>query len=429
MEYTYDAADQLVTRTDALGTTRYTYDLLGRRTREEGPAGERRYSWNTDGELTRVVRVHREGDRRRAERAWDIERDASGTVTSVGEVPLTWDAASGATAPVTVGALSLDTTSGVSMTSGPAGAGARAWPTWSAWDVPTEGAGTGRTGAGPGAEGDGAGPGPSGGGGRAAQIGDPWAQVGAASLGEDLVLETSGALGLDGLSLMGARVYDTATRSFLTTDPLLAPPGAAWGPNPYSFAGNDPVNLADPTGMAPVSDEQLRAYNQAHSGMLASAWDAATSWLADNWQYVAAAAVVVAGVAMVATGVGTGVGASILVGAASSGVFSAGSQYITTGHIDWRQVALDTAIGGASGAAGGGAAAGLTRATARTSMSCMGRNILVGAAEEAADNGVSNALNYLTGPGPHTLGGLASSTVRACWREPSPAVPAGPWPR
>lgn len=415
VEYTYDAADQLVTRTDALGTTRYTYDLLGRRTREEGPAGERRYSWNTDGELTRVVRVHREGDRRRAERAWDIERDASGTVTSVGEVPLTWDAASGATAPVTVGALSLDTTSGVSMTSGPAGAGARAWPTWSAWDVPAEGAGTGRTGAGPGAEGDGARPGPSrggpsGGGGRAAQIGDPWAQVGAASLGEDLVLETSGALGLDGLSLMGARVYDTATRSFLTTDPLLAPPGAAWGPNPYSFAGNDPVNLADPTGMAPVSDEQLRAYNQAHSGMLASAWDAATSWVADNWQYVAAAAVVVAGVAMVATGVGAGVGASILVGAASSGVFSAGSQYITTGHIDWRQVALDTAIGGASGAAGGGAAAGLTRATARTSMSCMGRNILVGAAEEAADNGVSNALNYLTGPGPHTLGGLASST-------------------
>ena len=410
VEYTYDAAGQLVTRTDALGTTRYTYDLLGRRTREEGPAGECRYSWNTDGELTRVVRVHREGDRRRAERAWDIERDASGTVTSVGEVPLTWDAASGATAPVTVGALSLDTTSGVSMTSGPAGAGARAWPTWSAWDVPTEGAGTGRTGAGPGAEGDGARPGPSGGGGRAAQIGDPWAQVGAASLGEDLVLETSGALGLDGLSLMGARVYDTATRSFLTTDPLLAPPGAAWGPNPYSFAGNDPVNLADPTGMAPVSDEQLRAYNQAYSGMLASAWDAATSWVADNWQYVAAAAVVVAGVAMVATGVGAGVGASILVGAASSGVFSAGSQYITTGHIDWRQVALDTAIGGASGAAGGGAAAGLTRATARTSMSCMGRNILVGAAEEAADNGVSNALNYLTGPGPHTLGGLASST-------------------
>ena len=420
VEYTYDAAGQLVTRTDALGTTRYTYDLLGRRTREEGPAGERRYSWNTDGELTRVVRVHREGDRRRAERAWDIERDASGTMTSVGEVPLTWDAASGATAPVTAGTLSLDTTSGVSMTSGPAGAGARAWPTWSAWDVPTEGAGTGgtgagRTGAGPGAEGDGARPGPSGGGpsgggGRAAQIGDPWAQVGAASLGEDLVLETSGALGLDGLSLMGARVYDTATRSFLTTDPLLAPPGAAWGPNPYSFAGNDPVNLADPTGMAPVSDEQLRAYNQAHSGMLASAWDAATSWVADNWQYVAAAAVVVAGVAMVATGVGTGVGASILVGAASSGVFSAGSQYITTGHIDWRQVALDTAIGGAGGAAGGGAAAGLTRATARTSMSCMGRNILVGAAEEAADNGVSNALNYLTGPGPHTLGGLASST-------------------
>lgn len=31
-----------------------------------------------------------------------------------------------------------------------------------------------------------------------------------------------------------------------------------------------------------MSDEQLRAYNQAHSGMLASAWDAATSWVADN---------------------------------------------------------------------------------------------------------------------------------------------------
>ena len=58
------------------------------------------------------------------------------------------------------------------------------------------------------------------------------------------------ALDRFGLVHLGARVYDPVIGRFLSRDPLLAPRTAATT-NPYAFAANDPINLADPTGLQP----------------------------------------------------------------------------------------------------------------------------------------------------------------------------------
>jgi RHS repeat-associated protein len=54
---------------------------------------------------------------------------------------------------------------------------------------------------------------------------------------------TSGWLdSYSGLLKLGARYYDPTLGRFTQTDP------AAQGPNPYSYAGDDPTNFTDPTG-------------------------------------------------------------------------------------------------------------------------------------------------------------------------------------
>ncbi|WP_311469817.1 RHS repeat-associated core domain-containing protein [uncultured Actinomyces sp.] len=113
---------------------------------------------------------------------------------------------------------------------------------------------------------------------------DPWATPASLlEVGEGISITPWATVAFGGLEVMGARVYDPATGSFLSVDPLLAPPEAAWASNPYSYAGNDPVGFSDPTGLAPVSDAQLAAYNQAHSGAISQAWNVASSWVKDNW--------------------------------------------------------------------------------------------------------------------------------------------------
>ena len=47
---------------------------------------------------------------------------------------------------------------------------------------------------------------------------------------------------------LGARVYDPAIGHFLSRDPLLIA-GRATASNPYAFAMNDPINVADPSGL------------------------------------------------------------------------------------------------------------------------------------------------------------------------------------
>jgi hypothetical protein len=47
------------------------------------------------------------------------------------------------------------------------------------------------------------------------------------------------------LYYMRARWYEPRTGRFLSEDPV----GLEGGINPYAYAGNDPVNLSDPTGL------------------------------------------------------------------------------------------------------------------------------------------------------------------------------------
>ncbi len=53
-----------------------------------------------------------------------------------------------------------------------------------------------------------------------------------------------------GLIYLRNRVYDPATAQFLTVDPLAAISG-----EPYSYAGDNPVNEGDPTGLLPFGIE------------------------------------------------------------------------------------------------------------------------------------------------------------------------------
>ncbi|WP_237233453.1 RHS repeat-associated core domain-containing protein [Rothia nasisuis] len=153
-----------------------------------------------------------------------------------------------------------------------------------------------------------------------------------------------------GIELMGARGYDPVTASFLNVDPLAPVAGAVWGSNPYSFAGNNPVMMSDPWGLRPAADADLVAYREANQGFLAHAGD----WVADNWEYFAAGAMVVAGGVLMATGVGGPVGAMLI-----SGGISMGMQKATTGSVDPLQLALDMVPGGVvvQGLAGAGSAA------------------------------------------------------------------------
>jgi RHS repeat-associated protein len=58
-----------------------------------------------------------------------------------------------------------------------------------------------------------------------------------------------------------ARTYDPALARFTSRDPLDGTPGEPVGANPYHYAGNDPLNAADPTGLDPaITDESLAGY-------------------------------------------------------------------------------------------------------------------------------------------------------------------------
>jgi len=234
---------------------------------------------------------------------------------------------------------------------------------------------------------------------RATDASDPWAvlgQVAGLALPQGVGLTAGGGLTVAGLEWMGARVYDPAARGFLSTDPLAPVTGAAWSGNPYSYAGNDPLHTLDPLGLRPATDADLDAYAHANQGAFAAVGE----WWGDNWEYVVAGAAIVAGVALMFTGVGGPAGIALMAasGALLSGGISVASQKATTGEVDWRQAGIDTAIGGATGALGAGAGAVLPKLAP-----------LVSRAGSAITSGASRAGTALT-----RLGGRAGSyAVRA----------------
>lgn len=382
--FRYDPAGQLLARRDRRGTTEFGYDAAGRRVSEVGPSSERRFAWDPRGFLASITTITHDADRVTA-RTQRLTVDALGELTGVDGQPVAWDSAAAVPTLAQVGAVSVTgfgPLTGLLPAPSSGGSGAGEWitPTWR----------PGSTGA------------------------DPWDVAPGGppdGLPAGLSVGGQGNLLVGGLEWMQARVYDPGSRGFLSTDPLDPVPGSGWAGNPYSFAGNDPRNGSDPWGLRPVTDAELQAYRDSNNGSLRNTVSSAASWVSEHKDYIIAGALIVGGIAVMATGVGGPIGAAMIGGALMSGGMSAGMQKYQNGSVDWGQVGVDAAIGGVAGLAGGGAGVAVGRSVARSSMNCFGRNMLTGAAAGAADGGVSGGLRYATSGQPVTAGGLARATL------------------
>ena len=92
------------------------------------------------------------------------------------------------------------------------------------------------------------------------------APAGSAPVLPDSLVGVSAASGLvlgsTGFEVLGARVVDSRVARFTAPDPLAAPVGAAWGADPFSLVGGNPVSLVDPWGLSPVSVEDFNKFRE-----------------------------------------------------------------------------------------------------------------------------------------------------------------------
>jgi RHS repeat-associated protein len=382
--FEYDAAGQLLAMTDADGTrTEYVHDGLGRRTRLIRPDGSwTEYAWGPTGHLNLTTERTADGAVRSRHELWV---DALGELAGIDGAELWWDTAN-----------AIPTLAGISggqVLSLPGGVtginDAWAAPGWRAA--------------------------------RPTDQTDPWAVIGAPAptahggtagaasglagmMPAGIRLTGNGGLDIAGLEWLGARAYDPAVRGFLSTDPLAPVLGAGWDGNPYSYAGNNPLNTTDPTGLRPLTDGELRAYDGSAGGALAAAGD----WLGDNWEYLVAGAAIVGGIALMCTGVGGPAGLALMMGAGAlvSGGISVATQKAGNGSVDWGQVGIDTAVGGLAGGLGTGTGAMI----AARSGSSLAARAATAAAGGAVEGGASGGASYAMSPGPHTPGGFIQAT-------------------
>ena len=344
--YNYDAAGQLTqSSADGVVSARFSYDPAGRRIREEHADGTvRTYGWGT---LARLETVSLDSALERARVS--LFTDALGELAAIDGRPLGWDTAAPVPSLLSAAGTSALTLPGFTATAD------------GGWQTP----GWRQT--------------------RTTSSSDPWAADGTpldATTGVGLLLGGAGELALPGgLEVLGARVYDPGSRGFLAPDPQDPTTGAGWVGNPYAYAGNNPVGFTDPTGLHPLTDAEMNAWRDQHKSTLARAGD----WLSDNWEYIAAGAMVAAGVALMFTGVGGAAGLALmsLSGALTSGGISIAQQKHDNGTVDWAQAGKEMAIG-AIPVPGGGAAKG-AGAVGREAAETAGREALETTGREAAE--------------------------------------------
>jgi RHS repeat-associated protein len=156
----------------------------------------------------------------------------------------------------------------------------------------------------------------------------------AAVLPAGVTLTGNGGLDAAGLEWLGARAYDPVTRGFLSTDPLAPVLGTGWDGNPYAYAGNNPLNTTDPSGLKPLTDDELKAYDKSAGS---------------HWEYVVAGLAVAGAVAaMFVPGLNI-IAAGAIAGALAPGGISAFSQKAQKGSVDWWSVLGNTAVGAVTG--------------------------------------------------------------------------------
>jgi RHS repeat-associated protein len=208
----------------------------------------------------------------------------------------------------------------------------------------------------------------------------------AGALPAGISLTGNGGLDIAGLEWLGVRAYDPATRGFLSTDPLSPVLGAGWDGNPYAYAGNNTLNTTDPTGLRPLTDDELKAYDGSSRGAFA----AAGNWINENKEYIAGGLAFVVGAALMFVPGGQ---------IAGMGLMSFGADVViqkaTTGKVNWAQSAAIGVTGAVGGA--GFAAARITMA-ASSAVSRIGGYVAInagvnGAAGAVAGGGVYAAKN------------------------------------
>jgi RHS repeat-associated protein len=327
LDYAYDAGGQLLSITGVDGSTRHDYDRVGRRTHSAYPDGRTRdYTWSVTGSLAEITdrgSAERHTGDGGAVRRTRLQVDGLGELAAVDDVAMFTDTADPYPARlIQAGGTAV-------LPTGPVTGIGTGWT--------TPGWRTSRS-----------------------DNSDPWAALEAAygqngghergtdgtRLPAGFGIGGAGELCIAGLEWLDARAYDPTSRGFLSVDPLDPVAGAGWAGNPYSYAGNDPLHALDPTGLKPVSEAELA---NARKPWYEKAWDATTSWVGDNWEYLAGGAMAIAGGALIATGIG---------GPAGMALVSAGADTIiqkaTTGKVNWGEVAVSGAMGGAGAAVGTG---------------------------------------------------------------------------
>ena len=333
----------------------YTYNAAGQRTGQksvtsDGVIQERSYTWGITGALATVSDTTT--DARGAEvpglcSRLQVHADATGVATAITgndqvTVPLLWDPTS--SAPHLLGAGSIPAAGadgGFSQAGVPGG-----FDPWSVPGVPNTGVGFGALSA----PGLGAisvtGAAASQTQGLPSALGAPGisgasALLTSVGLPEGVSFTGSGTLAVGGLALMGARVFDPASKKFLSQDPLPPIVGAGWFADSYSFLGHDPVGMIDPWGTQPVSQNEFKKYTREQR--------------MENWK---TALTVVATVATVASIFVTGPVGLIALGAlagAAGGAASSMKMKADGSGIDWGAAGKGALKGGVTGALTAGA--------------------------------------------------------------------------
>ena len=373
--YDYDLAGELVSTVTQLGPgdstveTHYRYDPCGRRIEAASSDGMREeFRWDSRGWLAGVMTF-------RAGRSHEFAThvDAFGCLTDVsgpaGRTPIAWDLATGEPQLVQVGGIpALPLPDGSVLT--PVSADSDQDEPWRR---------------------------------PATDPLDPYTLI-----QEHLtagISMTGGHLGVAGLAWMGARVYDSTTASFLTIDPLAAPPGSLWEAASYGYAATNPLALADPLGLRPVTDAQMRQF--------ASTIDTRNLWDRHirnvfSWETLGGVALATAGGLLMCFG--AEVPGAMLIGAGGDMVF----QQVVRGHVDYGEVALSGALA-PTGGSGLSEIAGLGTRTLLTRGIEAGttQGYVMGNYHWVTSPGPHNAETYLEQVGGETLSGAAFGGITA----------------
>ena len=325
----------------------YTYNAAGQRvsqtcTTSGSPAvQERAYTWGITGALAAVTTHDTStGVSSRVQ----VVTDMSGAVVEVTgtdglTVPLLWDSV--ATAPQLLGAGSIPAagTDGGFSQAGVLGG----FNPWGVPGVPTTGVGFGALNI-PGVGGIGHTAGAY----QTLGVSALTGSVGVTASGgvftssglpQGVSFTGSGTVAIGELTLMGARVFDPASKKFLSQDPLPPVVGAGWFADAYSFVGHDPIGLVDPWGTRPISLEEYNTYKTEQQ---------VKGWLTVVGTVITVASLFIPGGPLVVASVAALGGA--FMGAAD------GFKFNENGGIDWGSTFKGAGWGAAIGFVSGGMA-------------------------------------------------------------------------